>query len=573
MPILQKKWLLDNIVDSIYTTEENKQAEMLDIEPLLLKILRKRGLNDFKLLDEFLYPNLRNLAKPEFWHNLENCADLIVKSLLEGKKPVIYGDYDVDGITGTVLALQVLKFHGYEPHYYLPKRTEGYGLNLAAIEELSKSYQLLITVDCAISDYEPIKRANELGFTSIITDHHVPPEELPPAHAIFNPKIGVCPCPDLAGVGAIFYVMAAVNSRLSEHTGKKMDMREVLDLVALGTLADIVPLTGQNRILVKNGLLVIKAAKRPGLAELKAISGYERSANIGSWQAVFGLAPRINAIGRMGSAHKAVEMFMSNSYDEAAIYANELNDANKERQEEEKRIFEEALEQIKPYENDFGFVLYGANWHQGVIGIVASQIMDIYHRPLLVLCNDNGELKGSGRSISDFDLYEALCSCSDLLLKYGGHRQAAGLRLKAENLEALRTRFNELAREKFNNSYPMPNLRVDSELNFSLASDFNFLKSLESLQPFGMSNSEPNFLSPKLILRKKRKLGRVGNHLQLELLDTTTNICLHAKLWNMYDQFAHIEAGVNMQIVYTPGINNFNGVSNVELKVRDWRLI
>jgi single-stranded-DNA-specific exonuclease len=337
-------------------------------------------------------------------------------------------------------------------------------------------------------------------------------------------------------------------------------------------LADVVPLTGQNRILVKNGLLRLAGAPRPGVAELKAVSGYNPAATLGAGQVVFNLAPRLNAAGRIGSADQALALLRAASHDEAASIAKELDALNTRRRAEEERILEEALRQAETQRHRAGLVVWGEDWHQGVIGIVASRLVDAFYRPAVVLCRDRRLFKGSGRSIPEFDLHAGLARCADLLQSFGGHRQAAGLRLDEDRLPLLRERFDLAVRESIGDEPLTPSLRLDGELDFALAADAAFLNGLEQLQPFGAGNPEPVFASPPLHLRKERLFGPNRDHVALDVTDTTTGISLQAKLWRMAGAFPRLEPGARLRLAYTPGLNAYKGVTTVELRVKDWEL-
>ncbi len=552
--------------------------QRLGVPPIVVDLLWQRGLSSLQHMNMFLSPGLRHLAFPEMWPGMKEAATVLEDGIRKGKQVLVWGDYDVDGITGATLMFQVLSFHGVPVRVHLPdRRTEGYGLNIPMLERLasdtSPNETLLLTVDCGISDVAAVARAKELGFTVVISDHHLPPPELPDAQAITNPRIGDNPCPYLAGVGVAFFLMAELNARLEKSSGKKLDMRKVLDLVALGTLADMVSLTGQNRILVKNGLLAIAEARRPGLAALKAVSGFSAAASLGAGQIIFNLAPRINAAGRLGNPVLAHDMLRTDSHDTAARLANALTSMNDDRRSEEDRIFKEALKQAQNEKDHLGLVLYGKDWHQGVIGIVASRIVEEFYRPVLILCADGDTLKGSGRSTNEFDLHAGLTRCADLLLGYGGHRQAAGLRLAPEKLPALRERFDTVVRETLGDKPLTPTLKIDAELPFSEASDFVVLKSLELLQPFGIGNPEPVFASKPLLVRKRRAFGHAREHIALDVTEIASGITLQAKAWRQASQIPDSLVGKRIRLAYTPGINAYNGIASVELRVRDWEVL
>ncbi len=553
-------------------------AARLGIAPFTAGLLWQRGFDSLEAMDAFLLPRLQGLSPLEAWPGLPEAAETLLDALARDCRLLIWGDYDVDGITGAALVEQVLSFHGIACRVHLPDRqTEGYGLNPASIERYAEEgIDTILTVDCGISDVRAVSRAKELGLTVIISDHHLPPDQLPPADAICNPRLGESPCPHLAGVGVAFFLMAAVNAGLAARSGRRMDMRQVLDIVTLGTLADVVPITGQNRILVKNGLLLLAKADRPGIAELKAVSGYNPAAVLGAGQVVFNLAPRLNAAGRIALATEALDLLRAGSHDEAAALAKKLDAYNLCRRNEEDRILDEALAQARIQVDDHGragLVIWGEDWHQGVIGIVASRLVETFYRPTLILCRDQEHFKGSGRSIPEFDLHAGLEACAGLLRGYGGHRQAAGLRVDAAKLDSLREQFDAVARNALGPVPLTPTLRLDAELDFALASDFTFLKSLEQLQPFGIGNPEPVFASPVLALRKQRVFGPNRDHLALDVTDTTNGISLQAKLWRQAAAFPRLEPGTRLRLAYTPGLNAYNGVTSVELRVKDWKVL
>ncbi|MEZ0576247.1 single-stranded-DNA-specific exonuclease RecJ [Halodesulfovibrio aestuarii] len=548
-------------------------AEELEISKTLIDILWQRGLHSPEEMQQYLSPGLKYLEPLSKWPGLEESASVLAEALLAGKKMAVWGDYDVDGVTSSAVVTQLIQEHGYEIVQHLPNRMEeGYGLNEVWIERLAnEGVQLLLTVDCGITDFAPIAKARELGMTVVISDHHLPAETLPDAHAVCNPKLGECPCPHLAGVGVAFFLMCALNVRLAAATGKKADVKELLDLVALGTIADVVSLSGQNRVLVKNGLLKIKEARRPGIAALKEVSGYAAGGAVEAGQVAFGLAPRINAAGRMGKADIALEMLLTDDYERSRQLARELDVMNEERKNEEERILDAAMKQAEAQSDQMGLVLYGDDWHSGVIGIVASRVVERFYKPTLILCSDGEKVKGSGRSISEFHLHEGLCRCKDLLLGFGGHRLAAGMSLEKENLEELRTRFNEVVIEAVGDKPLTATLKFDAPMGFNLAADFTFLKELELLQPFGMGNSEPVFKSPVLLLKSRRIFAR--KHLKLELLDMDSGITLHAKAWRMVDDILPSMEGRKLRLAYSPRIDRYNGSASVDLKIKDWEFL
>lgn len=548
-------------------------AEHLEISPVLVDILRIRGCSSLEEMHVFLSPHLRLLAPLEEWPGVIQAADCIIQCLKQGDSFLVWGDYDVDGITASSLVLDVLEGHGINARHHLPdRRSEGYGLNIPMLEQFAaQGVKVLLTVDCGISDIGAVTRAKELGMTVVISDHHLPPPLLPPADAICNPLLADCPCPQLAGVGVAFFLMAAVNTRLEAHTGKRFDMREVLDLVALGTLADVVRLAGQNRILVKNGLLKIATTTRPGMAALKVISGFNAAAHIGGGQVVFNLCPRINAAGRMGLAGLALELLRAKTHETAAPLAQKLDQLNTERRAEEERIQKEARLEALKYQDKASLVLYGKDWHPGVIGIVASRIVEEFYKPTLILCDDTDGIKGSGRSVAEFDLHTGLTEIADLFLGYGGHKQAAGVRLESNHLEALRQRFEKVVCDTLGSAPLSPTVMLDGDLSFADASNLIFLQELELLQPFGLGNAEPVFASPPLLVKNRRVFGRGREHVNLELTDSVSGVTLHAKAWRQADTLPESLKGTHIRLAYAPRIDTYNGVANVDIRIKDWQ--
>lgn len=545
-------------------------AEELQVSPLIVDILWNRGLTSLEEMDQFLSPGLRHLAPPAEVPGLTEAAKALAHGLAEGRKPAVWGDYDVDGITSTALVTEFFKAHGVESLHHLPNRMEeGYGLNVPGVERLhAEGAGILLTVDCGITDKEAVARARELGMIVVVSDHHLPGEELPDAHAICNPRLREGgPYDDLAGVGVAWMLMAGLNALLPG----KADMKSLLDLVALGTIADVVRLTGMNRILVKNGLLLIKEAKRPGMAALKVVSDYERGAELGAGQIGFNLAPRINAAGRMGDPAKALKLLLASDFDAAMPYAEELNAINMERRRQEQDISDEAFAQAESMQDRAGLVLFAEHWHPGIIGIVASRVVEKFYRPTLMLCAaDKGNLfKGSGRSIREFDLHESLKAVSPILNGFGGHKLAAGLSIVPENLEALREQFNEQVVKELGPEPLTPTLKLDRELKFGDITH-TLLAELEMLQPYGMGNPEPVFGSAPVSVADYATFGREREHVKVVLADDDTGARLPGKAWRMADKLRHDIKGRLMRFAFTPKIDRYRGIPKIDLRIRDW---
>jgi single-stranded-DNA-specific exonuclease len=561
-------------------TPPDSWSNKLGISPLLLKILWRRGFASLQEIDAFLSARLAALPLPQEWPQVPKASQILEESLLAGKKLLVWGDYDVDGITATALVLDVLETHGIGARWHIPDRLqEGYGLNIPEIEKLAaEGCQILLTVDCGIADIAAVQRARELGMIVVVTDHHMPKDGvLPPAHAVWNPRIHPpesIPYAHLAGVGVAFYLMGALNQALAAHSGKRHRMSDCLDLVALGTLADVMPLTGVNRSLVRGGLERMTKPIRPGIAALKSVSGMDPAAVLNSGRVVFQLAPRINAAGRMGKGHTALHLLRAREQPEAIRLAQELEELNSLRRSEENKIHLEARAQAQELlarEARAGLVLYAPHWHPGIIGIVASRIVEEFYRPTIILCDDQGILKGSGRSISSFDLHAGLAQMTDCMLGFGGHRQAAGVRVAPQDFKKFRASFEAMTEKALGTSPLSPHILVEAELNFAEAGNISFLKELQLLQPFGCGNSEPVFASPPLTVTRRSFLGRSREHVLLHVTDQESGRRYPAKAWRMAKELPASLVGKTIRIAYTPKLDTYQGIPAVDIIVKDWR--
>lgn len=545
-------------------------ARELQVSPFLTRLLWKRGLSSLEEMDVFLSPGLRHLPPLETWPELEQAASHLASCLLSGKTLAVWGDYDVDGLTSTAIVVDFLTQRGMKVIAYVPQRvSEGYGLNLQGLECLkAQGVQCLLTVDCGITNVQEIARAKELGLDVVVTDHHLPGESLPPADALVNPRANPVPVyKELAGVGVTFLLMAALNRKLA---GSPTDMRQYLDLVALGTIADVVDLRGENRILVKNGLLLLSEGKRPGIFALKEASNLSPTARLGSGQVSFGLAPRLNAAGRVGSPELALKLLLAKDLSTARPLAAQLEKLNAERRTLEQGVLAEALEQARNFMENKGLVLYGPDWHPGIIGIVASRIVEQLHRPTLLLTRINGLLKGSGRSIKEFNLYEGLASCADLLEGFGGHPLAAGLSLQEECLDPLRKRFHQVVQDVLGDDLPEPGLFLEDKVGLDMV-DLQLVKEIELLQPFGPGNPTPLFCSPPLAVREHKIFGQ--DHLSLLLQDKCSGKSMWGKAWRKAGKFQADLTGQRVQLAYTPRINNYNGLTSIDLQISDLKVV
>ncbi len=545
-------------------------ASALNISPFLARLLWRRGVSSLSAMDRYLSPGLRHLPRLETWPALIQGAEVLAEGIKHGLRVGVWGDYDVDGITSTALLVDFFRHKGVPVSFALPDRFEdGYGLTVQGVERLAaQKVGLLLTVDCGIADVGAITRARELGMRVVVSDHHLPGPDLPPAQAIVDPVLEEdCSYAGVAGVGVAFLLMAALNRLLP---GEQVDVRKSLDLVALGTVADVVPLTGVNRILVKNGLLVLGEGKRPGIFALKEVSKLPPTAPLGSGQVGFGLAPRINAAGRLASPREALDLLLAPDLSTARPLAAQLEKYNQMRRSTEKDILEQALEQAAEQGDRLGVVLCGEDWHQGVIGIVASRVVEHMNRPALLLTSHDQGLKGSGRSIPDFDLHQGLCACAHLLERFGGHRQAAGLTLSRDNLEALRTAFDQAVRDQLGEHLPPLCLQVEAKLGLDMV-DLRLVQEVDLLQPFGLGNPQPVFCSPPLRVQRYKVFG--SNHVSLQLRDEKAGVTMLGKAWRQADLLSSEVNGQSMQLAFTPRMNYYNGLTSIDLQIKDWQCL
>ena len=558
---MNKKW-------QIYDIDENKIEEIskkYGLNKLLSTILVNRNIVDEKNIKIFLTPTRKDFHNPFLISDMEKAVERIIKAIKEKENVTIYGDYDVDGITSITVLKSFLQDRGLEVNTYIPNRLdEGYGLNNDAISKIAKTgCQLMITVDCGISAIEEIEYANSLGIETVITDHHETVEELPNAFAVIDNKRkdSTYPFRELAGVGVVFKLIQAISIKLNL---KEEEYLKYLDIVCIGTISDIVPLVDENRVITKLGLMLVKQTKNIGLKAILQVSGYNK---IDSNTISFGIAPRINACGRMGVAGEALDLFLSKNINQVNELARKLNERNRVRQETEKEIFESAKRQIeeKKLNKNNTIVVAGENWHHGVIGIVSSKITDMYFKPSILLSfEEDGIGKGSGRSIPGFDLHDALMKCNDCIEKFGGHSMAIGITIKKENFEKLRDKLEKIAIEEHINEI-VPVIKIDAKVNLSEI-DKDMVESLRQLEPFGEGNKMPIFAFKNLKIDSIRALSE-GKHLKLTLKDN--NFIVSAIGFNMGELVEDYRIGDKVDIVGTLEINSFNGMDSIQINMKD----
>ena len=549
-------------------------AASLNISTITSQLLINRGISDIQQAERFLSSTLSDIRSPLGMKGMKEGVERVQKALHNKEKIAIYGDYDVDGITSTSILLMFLKSAGANVSYYIPERiAEGYGLNADAISKLAeRGVTLLITVDCGISDHAELKLAKGLGIDVIVTDHHEVPGDLPPAYAIINPKQSGCPFPfkNLAGVGVAFNFIIALRASLRDEGFWKEkevpNLKEYLDLVALGTIADVVPLVDENRIFVKYGLMELTASTKPGIIALKEISGLN-DVPINAGMVGYRLAPRINAAGRVGKGVDGVRLLTSESYDEAASIAKLLDDGNKERQGLEEVILREATGMVESglISDRKSIVLASENWHPGVIGIVASRIAEKYYRPTVMIAIKDGVGKGSARSIHSFMLYEGLKECSHLLNEFGGHDYAAGLSINEENIEKFRDAFERVASNKLSDEDMVPEMDIDATMDLNDVTE-GLVNELDNLAPFGEANPEPLLCSTGLGIADCKVVG--NNHLKMRVKQgRTVRDAIGFGMGNL-----NLSPGINLDTAFIPQINLWNGGKSIQLKLKDVRI-
>ncbi len=558
---MNKKW-------QIYETDKAKVEELAkkyNINKLLATILVNRNIvkeDDIRL---FLNPVRDDFYNPFLIKDMDIAVKRILEAIQKKEKVTIYGDYDVDGITSITVLKSFLKDIGLDADFYIPNRLEeGYGLNKNAIDKIKQNgCNLMITVDCGISATEEIKYANSLGIETIITDHHEVGNELPEAIAVIDNKRkdSSYPFRELAGVGVVF--------KLTQALGMKLGLKEetylkYLDIVCVGTISDIVPLVDENRVIAKLGLMLVKQTRNIGLKSIINSSGYTK---IDSNTISFGVAPRINACGRMGKAEEALELFLSSDIYTVNELTKKLNEHNRQRQETEKAIFENAIKKIEKehLDENKAIIVGGENWHHGVIGIVSSKITEMYFKPSILLSfEEDGVGKGSGRSIPGFDLHEALMKCLDTIEKFGGHSMAVGITIKKDKLEKFKEKFEKIAEDRHIEEI-VPIINIDAKIGLG---DINkeIVESLKQLEPFGEANKMPIFAFKNLKIDSIRALSE-GKHLKLTLKED--NYIINAIGFNIGQLAEEYRIGDKVDIAGVLEINTFNGVDNLQINIKD----
>ena len=542
-------------------------SSALNISNITAQLLINRGITDAAGATDFMKCSLASCSDPFLLKDMDKAVFRVKKSISRGEKILIYGDYDVDGMTGVAVLSSALKNLGAIVATYIPNRLEeGYGLNMGAIKKAHKSgVHLIVTVDCGITSFKEVEYANSLNIDVIVTDHHeILESRIPPAYAVINALQDDCTYPfkHLAGVGIAFKLTKA----LYEDT--PLFAEDFLDLVSLGTVADIAPLIGENRILTKYGLGELNRRGRIGLKALMDVAGLNGK-DISSGHIGFVLGPRINAMGRVGSPQKALDLLLSEDESDALKLAKILNTENRSRQKIEAAILEEALSKLERevnFKHHRVIVLGSENWHPGVIGIVASRIADRFYRPTILISLDGKLGKGSGRSIENFHLFEYLLRCKDHLVGFGGHESACGITIDKGKIDEFRDRINEEAAKDVEESVFSPKLDIDMDIPLNMLSE-RVIAEIESLSPFGSDNPRPVLASRNLIVKDgPRQIGKSG----FKMWVTDNRITCEAVSFSK-NNLEVPKTGSSVDLAYTPSINDWQGVQSIQLELLDIR--
>jgi single-stranded-DNA-specific exonuclease len=565
---MNKRWKIKS-VDELKVTE---LASALNVHPLISRILVARNIERFEEARSFFRPDLSQLHDPGLMKDMDLAVERIRRAIDGKKKILVYGDYDVDGTSSAALLYQFLKkIYGLEHlDFYIPHRyREGYGISKAGIDYASaNSFDLIVSVDCGIKSVDLIAYAGSLGIDFIVCDHHLPDAQLPAAVAILNPKQKDCAYPykELCGCGVAFKLICAIAPFFSIPIE---DCLIYLDLVAIAIAADIVPMTGENRVLCFLGLRKINENPNHGIRALMTLSALQTPASITSL--VFTIAPRINAAGRMDDARKAVQMFVADHYDEALMYAKMLHADNTDRRETDTNITEEAMALIDADDtmlNRKSTVVFQPHWHKGVVGIVASRLIEKYYRPTVVLTQSGDYASGSARSVPGFNLYEALHACREYLLGYGGHFAAAGMTMSMENIERFSQKFESVVSETIDERFLIPELQIDAVAHFKDL-DFQMHRIIHQMEPFGPENLKPAFVARKVM---ETGYSRLLKEKHLRVFFRQDDLILSGIAFNMADKWPMVQSGQPLDVAFTLDVNEWNGERNLQLKVLDIHL-
>lgn len=579
---MEKRWELKNVIpqDFINTFPE--------IDPIILQLLYNRDLTSQEQMDSFLSPDfMKDLHDPFIFKDMEKAVARIIKALDNNESILVYGDYDADGVSSSVLVVSTLKALGGNVNIYIPHREiEGYGLTPVSVKEILKhNYDLLITVDCGISNKDEVEELQKHGVDIIVTDHHAEPLRIPEAYALINPQLSRenYPYKKLAGVGVAYKTMQALlktleqqdkyydKDELDKYSGYKGLEKWLLDLVAIGTVTDCMPLVDENRVLVKYGLLVMQKTKRVGLKSLIAHANSSLD-SVNTYTIGFQIGPRINAAGRVDHANIAYNLLITDDFDEAETLSNTLNETNIARQkltEEMVRDIEVEMEEQK--DNSILFA-YREDWMMGVVGLVAGRVSEKYNKPVFLMTTTHGTIGGSGRSIREFNMIDALQEVDDLFDKYGGHKQACGFTLKNAGLiDEFKTRVGQLANKALEGKDTRPVLSIDTELSIE-DTIWKLVESVESFMPFGSGNPKPLFLIKNVEIAKMQLVGSTKNHIRLLVKGENSHTMRKAIAFGIGNTWgSQLAVGDKVDIVTQIGFNEWNGNREIQLTIQDLR--
>ena len=567
---MERKWI---VKEEGNPAEVRKLAQELNVDRVLANLLVKRGIKTFDQAKNFFRPDLSKLHDPFLMKDMDKAVERLNKAIVNGEHILIYGDYDVDGTTAVSLVYTFLRTPTDKLEYYIPDRyDEGYGISYKGIDwAIENKYTLVISLDCGIKAVEKVEYAKERGVDFIICDHHLPDDQLPKAVATLDPKREDCTYPfdDLSGCGVGFKLVQGYAQKYNIPFEK---ISHLLDLVVVSIAADLVSVVDENRVLAFYGLKQINEAPRKGLLPMIKLSGLDKH-KISIDDIVFKIGPRINAAGRMESGRTAVDLLTCRREDDADKIGATINEHNNDRKNIDREITLEAINMVKQspdFDKRKSTVVYNSQWHKGVVGIVASRLVEAYYKPTIVLTNSNGLVNGSARSIPGFDLYEAIEACSDLLVNFGGHMYAAGLTLKEENLQEFSDRFESIVAEKITKEILTPIVNIDSYLDFKQITP-KFFRILNQFQPFGPGNTSPVFVTENVYDNGNgRIVGSDNGHLKLELIQEDEPYRhISAIAFNKSEHFEHIQGGNPVDICYSIAENYYRGIANIQLRIKD----
>ncbi|BDD07659.1 single-stranded-DNA-specific exonuclease RecJ [Fulvitalea axinellae] len=562
-----KRWVQKELPD-----EEDVQrlSQEINVNEVLATVLLQRGVKDFDQAKQYFRPSLDDLHDPFLMKDMDVAVDRILKAFKQREKILIYGDYDVDGTTSVATLYRFIKSMYPNCDFYIPDRyKEGYGISEKGIEWAKESnIKLIISLDCGIKAVNLVGKAKSYGIDFIICDHHLPGDELPPAVAVLDPKRKDCEYPfkELSGCGVGFKLAQAL-AKVSSEADEKL-LWQSLDFVAVSIAADIVPITGENRILAHFGLEVLNKHPSAGLKALIDLGSYKGKLAI--MNIVFGIGPRINAAGRMEHAHSAVRLLLAEDEAETYRLAKLINESNTRRKDFDSQITNEAINMIEANDRTLSSkstVLFKSDWHKGVIGIVASRCIDKYYRPTVILTESNRKATGSARSVNGFDIYEALCECEDLLDQFGGHMYAAGLTLEIDKVEEFRTRFEKTVSEKITEEQLIPRIDVDYQIDLDVI-DTKFYNILRQMAPFGPQNMQPIFVTENLRVHDRPRLLK-GEHLKFKVVQGEGGKIMEAIGFGFGQYYDLVNSGMRFKMAYTIEENTYMGNKSLQLYVKD----